>query len=349
MNIQNSWRWLKGTRQGRFVLLLVGFLFVLYLVSVRMPAKKVKPDNRAISAKAIEPATTAEGYRLKSNIPITGAALGPTPSPTPFPRPLATPIQPQQRPPATPAPLPMRIYAAVNDGANVSDEFLPFGRLIPCELVITVDSSRIATPIVGLVTEDQWENGNLIIPAGTEVHGQCQLDRSRDRIASERHWVVVWQDSGKELPVQGVALDSSPRPDGSGWEITDGSAGLRGMTLKGDQYAEIKEIIAKAISAGAQGFVPTVTSISPFGSVSSTTTGSWQTALAQTVQAAGQVYGNQVLQSIKDDGVYIRVPAGKQFYLYVTQTIDLSKSTRGGSKITSTQEAALNEKQNPVR
>ena len=227
----------------------------------------------------------------------------------------------------------------------MSDEFLPFGRLIPCELVITVDSSRIATPIVGLVTEDQWENGNLIIPAGSEVHGQCQLDRSRDRIASERNWVMVWQESGKELPVQGVALDSSPRPDGSGWEITDGSAGLRGMTLKGDQYAEIKEIIAKAISAGAEGFVPTVTSIGPLGSVSSTTTGSWQTALAQTVQAAGQVYGNQVLQSIKDDGVYIRVPAGKQFYLYVTQTIDLSKSTRGGSKITSTQEAALNEKQ----
>jgi hypothetical protein len=299
-----------------------------------MPAKKVKPDNRAISTKAVEPATTAEGYRLKSNIPLTGAALGPTPTPIPFPRSLATPIQLQQRPPATPPPLPMRIYAAANDGANVSDEFLPFGRLIPCELVITVDSSRIATPIVGLVTEDQWENGNLIIPAGTEVHGQCQLDRSRDRIASERHWVVVWQDSGKELPVQGVALDSSPRPDGSGWEITDGSAGLRGMTLKGDQYAEIKEIIAKAISAGAQGFVPTIT---------------WQTALAQTVQAAGQVYGDQVLKSIKDDGVYVRVPAGKQFYLYVTQTIDLSKSTRGGSKITSTQEAALNEKQNPVR
>ena len=147
----------------------------------------------------------------------------------------------------------MRIYAAVSDGANVSDEFLPFGRLIPCELVITVDSSRIATPIVGLVTEDQWENGNLIIPAGTEVHGQCQLDRSRDRIASDRSWVIVWQESGKELPVQGVALDSSPRPDGSGWDITDGSAGLRGMTLKGDQYAEIKEIIAKAISAGAAG------------------------------------------------------------------------------------------------
>lgn len=340
MNIQTFWRWLKGTRQGRFVLLITAFLAVLYFVAVRTPEKKVKPDNRVIVAKAAEPATKAEGYRLKSDIPQTGAAVGPTPSPTPFPRPAATPPAPSQRPSPTPAPLPMRIYAAVSDTANVSDEFLPYGRLIPCELVITVDSSRIATPIVGLVTEDQWEDGNLIIPAGTEVHGQCQLDRSRDRIASEHNWVIVWQDSGKELPVQGVALDSSPRPDGSGWDITDGSAGLRGMTLKGDQYAEIKEIIAKAISAGAAGFVPTVTSIGPLGSVSSTTTGSWQTALAQTVQAAGQVYGNQVLQSIKDDGVYIRVPAGKTFYLYVTQTIDLTKSTRGGSKITSTAEVS---------
>ena len=74
--------------------------------------------------------------------------------------------------------------------------------------------SKITTPIVGLVTEDQWEDGNLIIPAGAEVHGQSQVDRSRDRIASKKYWVVVWQDSGKELPVQGIALDSSPRPDG---------------------------------------------------------------------------------------------------------------------------------------
>ena len=85
------------------------------------------------------------------------------------------------------------------------------------------------------------------------------------------------------------------------------------MTLKGDQYAEIKEIIAKAISAGAPGLRPDCHQHRPLGSVSSTTTGSWQTALAQTVQAAGQVYGNQVLQSIKDDGVYIRVPLASSF------------------------------------
>ena len=339
MTVEDSWRWLKGTRQGRFVLLLLAFLLVLYFVAVRIPTKKIKPDNRVISAQAQEPATTAEGYRLKTDIPGAGAATGPTPLPTPYAHPEAPPSI-QLRPSPTPKPLPMRIYASP-ESPGVSDEFLPYGRIVPCELVITVDSSRNATPIIGMVTEDQWENGHLIIPAGSEVHGQCMLDRtSRDRIASERNWVVVWQGSGKELPVQGIALDSSPRADGSGWGITDGSAGLRGMTLKVDKFAEIKEIIARAISAGAAGFVPTVTSIGPFGSVSSSTTGSWQTALAQTVQAGGQVYADQVMKSIADDGVYVRVPAGKQFYLYVTQTVDLTKSTRGGSQVTKTQEAA---------
>ena len=333
MNIQKTWSWLKGTRQGRFVMLILAFLLVLYFVSIRLP-EKIKPDNRPISAQSKEPVTTAEGYRLRSNIPGAPATVGPTPQPTPYERPEKPPGSIALRPAkATPSPLPMRIYAAPESG-RVSDEFLPFGRLIPCELVITVDSSKIATPIVGMVTEDQWEDGHLIIPAGSEVHGQSQLDRSRDRISSEKNWVIVWQENGKELPVQGLALDSSPSRDGSGWEITDGSAGLRGMTLKADKLSEIKEIIARAISAGAQGFVPTVTSIGPLGSVSSTTTGTWQTALAQTVSAAGSVYADQVLKSIEADGVYVRVPAGKQFYLYVTQTVDLSKSTRGGSKVT---------------
>ena len=242
----------------------------------------------------------------------------------------------------------MRIYAAVGS-EGVSDEFLPYGRLVPCELVVTVDSSGIKTPIIGMVTEDQWQEGHLIIPAGAEVHGTCQLNRTtRDRISSDQSWTIVWQATGKELPVQGIALDSSPRPDGTGWDITDGSAGLRGMTLTSDKWAEIKVILAKAISAGAAGFVPTVTSIGPLGSVSATTTGSWQTALAQTVQAGGQAYADRIKESIDKDGTYVRVPAGKQFYLYITQTVDLTKSTRGGSQISKTLLTESNEQTSPT-
>ena len=43
--------------------------------------------------------------------------------------------------------------------------YAPFGRLISCETVITVDSASIQTPIVGLVIEDVYHAGRLVIPA----------------------------------------------------------------------------------------------------------------------------------------------------------------------------------------
>ena len=52
---------------------------------------------------------------------------------------------------------------------------------------------------------------------------------------------------------------------------------------------------------------------------------------AQSVLAT---YAKQILESIQRDGFYVRVPAGKQFYLYVTQTIDRNEATVGGSRVT---------------
>ena len=52
---------------------------------------------------------------------------------------------------------------------SLSSVYAPFGRLISCETVITVDSTSIQTPIMGLVTEDVYHRGKLVIPAGTRV------------------------------------------------------------------------------------------------------------------------------------------------------------------------------------
>ncbi len=67
----------------------------------------------------------------------------------------------------------------------LSKDYAPYGRLIPCELIVTVDSSRIQTTIIGLVTENIYYAVRLIIQAGTEVHSKAQTDRSRERIARE--------------------------------------------------------------------------------------------------------------------------------------------------------------------
>jgi len=82
----------------------------------------------------------------------------------------------------------------------------PFGRLIPCETVVTVDSASIRTPIIGLVTEDVYFGGKLLIPAGTEFHGTAQTDHQRERIASSSSWTFVWQN-GEEMQLKAIALD----------------------------------------------------------------------------------------------------------------------------------------------
>ena len=130
--------------------------------------------------------------------------------------------------PPKPEVLPISLFAETpqSEQKQLSKNYAPFGRLIPCELIVTVDSSGIQTPIIGLVTEDIYHNGRLIIPAGTEVHGKAQTDRSRERIASGNNWTLVWS-SGEELRLSGIALDREADPGGDGWGITDGSAGLR--------------------------------------------------------------------------------------------------------------------------
>ena len=246
-----------------------------------------------------------------------------TPPPS-VPAPTAEPKK-QTTAPALP---PLSLYAASakeNTPETLGDDYAPYGRLIPCELVITVDSSTIDTPIVGLVTDDVWHAGKLIIPAGAEVHGMARVDHTRERIASSGNWTLVWQ-TGEELNVTGVALDREAEQDG--WGITDGSAGLRGELLKTDDFAEIKLFVATFLSGAANGLLQSQQTV--FGTQ---TQGSFQNAPFTGAQGVLNAYAQQILDTIERDGFYVRVPAGKQFYLYVTETIDKSKAVIGGTRL----------------
>jgi putative ABC transport system permease protein len=52
------------------------------------------------------------------------------------------------------------MISAEPEPKTLSEDFAPYGRLIPCELIVTVDSSSIRTPIVGLITEDIYHHGS---------------------------------------------------------------------------------------------------------------------------------------------------------------------------------------------
>ena len=226
---------------------------------------------------------------------------------------------------------PISLFADSTAGAakpkKLSAVYAPFGRLIPCETVTTVDSASIQTPIIGLVTENVYFGGRLIIPAGTEVHGMAQTDRQRERIAGNTSWTFVWQD-GEEMRIRAIALDREfdNSTNQSGWAITDGSAGLRGQLIKSDNLADIKLFAATFLSGAASALTEKQETI--FGPINSPTLNNAPFAGAQAVL---QTYAQQILDSIQKNGFYVRVPSGTQFYLYVLQTIDRADATFGGA------------------
>jgi hypothetical protein len=302
---------------------------------------------------ALRPRTSAPRATLYTNAPpgpTTVYERPPAPILTVQPKPAPTPPPiPVRTPPPTPAPAPPPVpivapapvvptnkpLIGVSYHAKLPPEtnapglglYAPAGRLLRCRLVNTVDSANIDTPIIALVTDDLWHEGKLVIPAGTEVHGKASVDRLRERIVASGAWNLVWQ-SGEELVVDGIALDREENQGGDAWGITDGSAGLRGQILRSDSLAEIKLFIATFMAGAASGLKEQRTTL--LGD-----------QIARTVQngaleGAGQVissYAKQMLETIQREGIFVRVAAGKEMYLYVTGTIDGSLAKKGNLRV----------------
>ncbi|MCJ8330293.1 MAG: TrbI/VirB10 family protein [Lentisphaeria bacterium] len=225
---------------------------------------------------------------------------------------------------------------------ELSSIYAPYGRFIKCMVINTVDSANLQTPVVGLVLEDVWHDGNIIIPAGTEVHGRAKRSALRDRIATDNAWVVVWRtrdkDNGKELNLSAIALDHNP----SGAGETDGSAGLRGMVIRTDNYKELKLYAALFVKGAAAGLskvvIEAMRSATTSTNVNSTvidqepdTEAQAKVAGAEAMNEVVSLYASRMLAEIEKNGSFVRVSKGTSFYLYVQQTIDKQDARPGAT------------------
>jgi hypothetical protein len=343
------------TKTGRLAAFIALFAAALIIFSV---LRKHNPSAEdAVSVTALATNATDKPQVVQS---VTRPMQVYYPPPPPKPEPTTLPSSPSSSPSAFPKPSPLPVVpanqvptlspiglfadssAGIPPAKKLSAVFAPFGRLIPCETVITVDSASIQTPIVGLITENIYYAGKLVIPAGTEIHGTAQTDHQRERIASGNSWTLIWQN-GLEMQIKAIALDREfdNETNQSGWAITDGSAGLRGEVIKSDNFADIKLFAATFLSGAAGALTEKQQTV--FGPINSPTLNNAPFAGAQAVL---QTYAQQIFDSIQKNGFYVRVPSGKQFYLYVLQTIDAADASLGGTAIPVTPE---NDEQSPTK
>lgn len=316
------------------VVLLAGFIVVGGLLLLR--GRGAHPDRAPMTpVPARNDAPTTKETVTRPGLPFRPVGMTKSAG-----APVAAPVEPPvsrglvRQSPAKPRVLPISLFTAAADAPPpLSKTYAPYGRLIPCETVVTLESSKLDTPVIGLVTEDVWHAGELIIPAGTEVHGRAALDRARERIAAAGKWVIVWRDgsplNGTELVLNGIALDRQ-KDDASGeYGLRDGAAGLRGDLVKTDDFQELKMFASTFLAGVAGGLQQLRNQGTAFGDVVQVPSVSGRNAALQGTADVLNAYARQIQEAIARDGFFVRVPAGKQFYLYVTETIDQAKGTRG--------------------
>ncbi|WP_415907002.1 TrbI/VirB10 family protein [Oleiharenicola sp. Vm1] len=231
--------------------------------------------------------------------------------------------------------------ATANGSSNTPAEFAPYGRLLKCRLVFTVDSINTGAPIVAMVMEDLWWNGVLIIPANTEIFsrvGGTRRDGNKlGRILDSNEWIMVLPEqdgrtNGRELAIRAQALDRQEMVvDASGrprsWGIGDGGVGLTGDTIRTTDNEELKLFASAALSGLASGAGQTMQTREPVGNTGSTQPEATPRNAAINAVSQGttnllNTYAQRIAEDIAQNGSYVRVPGGKEFYLFIDQSLD---------------------------
>ena len=264
--------------------------------------KSQAPKEVILSDRRLEPGSVSG--REFSSPPVLPAAV-PSQS-APLPTLVSFYAQVAPSPTQTPAPPPR---------PRAPDVWLPPSIFIPCILVNTVESSHINTPVVGEVTKDMYQKNNgvsrLIIPAGTLVSSFAQSGAVRDRIEVSGTWLFVYPD-GRQLRINGIACDREADPSNQSFGIEDGSAGLQGELIESDHWANAKAFIALLMTATMQ----TGTAVATSALQASHTTG--VVGLPDTTPILSK-YLDQLLNGETGDGRFVRVRAGKEFYVFPTE------------------------------
>lgn len=239
----------------------------------------------------------------------------------------------------------------------VSERFAPYGRLIACKMVNTVESGDTDTPLIAVVIEDLWwinakGEKKLIIPAGTEVYGTVNGAKPmRNRLTTGNNFILVWQATsnmvGFELQLKGVALEKSTHPENRMLAaITDMSAGIPGQVMSNENLSKFLMYTLAFGQGLAQGY-QTNEVYTDSGVTVTTQDGTTKNAMARGAETLAQVMLQDVSQMIAKESYYIRVPSGTEFYIFVQQVINLDDAQIADTLLNKLEEQKIQGPQKP--
>lgn len=206
----------------------------------------------------------------------------------------------------------------------------PFGQLLRCELIQTVMTSNLQTPIIAMVTKPLWWNGKEIIPAGVIIHGVAASSPMRDRVGTGNKWVLVWPHrnkwNGKRLVLNAIAL-ACDRTENS-WSRIDGSAGIKGDVISNENQKRMYAYMASFISGLGEGMV-SENEDTTGSTTTKTTGGTFSDALGKAFQKSASDISDQLFKELSQSMFYVEARAGTEFYLYIKQDIIISEARKG--------------------
>lgn len=243
---------------------------------------------------------------------------------------------------------------AQRDEVFLSERYAPFGRLLDCKLVNTLESNVDGTPLIALVISDLWWTNpqgerKLIIPAGTEVHGKMG-SCVRNRMMCAGNFVLVWQitsaEVGLELQIQGRVLEKSNQPGKKNMAtITDMAAGLPGRVMSNNDLNEMLQYtmaFAQGLSAGFK----TNTTYDNGSSIVSQNDGTTKNALATAFESLSNVALENITDKISKESYFVRVAAGTEFYLYIEQVVNVEKAAIADTVLNNLEQLKLAQSKN---
>lgn len=216
----------------------------------------------------------------------------------------------------------------------LSERYAPYGRLLNCKLVNTLESNVDGTPLIAMVIEDLWwvnskGERKVIIPAGTEVHGKMG-SCVRNRMMASGNFVLVWQltsgEVGMELQLNGRVLEKSNQAGNKNLAtITDMAAGIPGRVMNNNNLNEMLQYTMAFVQGLSAGFQTTRTYDNGH-TIINENDGSTKNALASAFRQMSEVALENISDKINKESYYIRVAAGTEFYLYIEQVTNIEKA-----------------------